>query len=211
MMMDWVALCEKYHLPDHVTGVLHCGAHLAEEAADYDEAFGPGACVWWIEANPGVVGQIRETLRPYPNQFLIAALLADVDGEEREFHVTNYDGMSSSLLEFGTHPEFSPDTVFVRHLRMKTHTVDTVIAGLPGIEAINMLVMDLQGAEGMCLAGAKGLLPSIDFVMSEVNKAEVYKGCVKVDELDRVLSDFDRVETLWVSNFGWGDALWVRR
>jgi hypothetical protein len=71
--------------------------------------------------------------------------------------------------------------------------------------------MDLQGAEGLCLAGATGLLASLDFVMSEVNKSEVYVGAVMVDELDRILSDFERTETLWAADFGWGDGWWVRR
>jgi FkbM family methyltransferase len=209
MMMDWDHLVSKYSLARHVTGVLHCGAHLAEEAPDYDRAFGPDVPVWWVEGNPAVFAKITGTLVSYPNQHLVCALLADIDWGEREFHVTNYDGMSSSLLRFGTHPTFSPDTVFVNHLVLPTRTVDSLVAE-HGIAA-NMLVMDLQGAEGLCLAGAKDLLPSLDFVMSEVNKVEVYEGCVMVDELDRVLKDFDRVETLWVSDFGWGDGLWIRQ
>jgi FkbM family methyltransferase len=131
--------------------------------------------VWWVEGNPAVVPKIEEALRRYPSQRLIQALLAEVDGDERAFHVTNYDGMSSSLLEFGTHPEFSPDTVFVFHLTLPTRTVDSLVTEHE-IADVNMLVMDLQGAEGMCLAGASKLLPSIDFVMSEVNNKEVYRG-----------------------------------
>ncbi len=34
---------------------------------------------------------------------------------------------------------------------------------------------------------------------------------VMVDELDRILSDFERTETLWVADFGRGDGWWVRR
>ena len=209
--MDWAALVERYRLADRVTGVVHCGAHLAEEAPDYDRALGPTVPVWWIEANPGVYAQIEEALSPYPRQRLVRALLAEVDGDNRQFHVTNYDGMSSSLLDFGTHPEFSPDTVFVKHLTLPTRCLDSLAAEYA--MGSNMLVMDLQGAEGMCLAGASGVLDHTDFVMSEVNKAEVYKGCAKVNELDDTLGFYglERVETLWVANYGWGDALWVRR
>jgi hypothetical protein len=34
-----------------------------------------------------------------------------------------------------------------------------------------------------------------------------------VDELDRIFGEYDlkRVETLWVSNFGWGDAAWIKQ
>jgi FkbM family methyltransferase len=207
-MMDWKTLVQRYRLREKVTGVLHCGAHLAEEAMDYDWAFGRFVPIWWVEANQAVFRVIVENLKRYPKQYLVSALLAEIDGAERDFHITNYDGMSSSLLEFGTHPQFSPDTVFVRHERIVTATIDRVAEAYK-ITA-NMLVMDLQGAEGMALAGAKQFLEGVEFVMSEVNRAEVYKGCAKVHELDEVLGDFDRVETLWTP-FDWGDALWVRR
>ena len=55
------------------------------------------------------------------------------------------------------------------------------------------------------------MLASLDFVMSEVDKSEVYVGAVMVDALGRILSDFERTETLWVADFGWGDRWWVRR
>ena len=208
--MDWDHLRETYRFAERVTGVLHCGAHLAEEAPEYDEAFGPDVPVWWVEGNPAVLDELTAALSPYPNQHLIRALLADVDGDLRDFHVTNKDGMSSSLLEFGTHASLHPDTVFVEHLTLPTRTVDSLIAGHQ-ITGVNLLVMDLRGAEGLCLAGASGLLASLDFVMSEVDESEVYVGTVMVDELDRILADFERTETQWFSDFGWGDGWWVRR
>ena len=163
--------------------------------------------MWWVEANPGVFDKIRAALIPYPNQLLIEALVTDVDGSERRFNVTNYDGMSSSVLEFGTHPTFSPDTVWVDHLMLATRTLDSLVAE-HAIDA-NMLVMDLQGAEGLALKGAQGLIPQLDFVYSEINTAEVYIGCAKVEELDAMLPDFRRVETTPTPH-GWGDGFWCR-
>jgi hypothetical protein len=52
MMMDWDRLCETYGLVERVTGLLHCGAHLAEEAPAYDQAFGSDVPVWWVEGKP---------------------------------------------------------------------------------------------------------------------------------------------------------------
>ena len=204
-MLDWATLVRKYNLRGEVNGVLAVGAHLAEEAPAYAELNVP---VWWVEANPGVFDKIRKALKPYPRQKLIEALITDVDGEERKFNVTNYDGMSSSVLEFGTHPTFSPDTVWVDHLTLPTRTLDSLVDEHE-IKA-NMLVMDLQGAEGLALKGAAKLIESLDYVYSEFNIAEVYIGCVKLDEMDRILHDFERVETTPAPN-GWGDCLFVRR
>src|SRR5579863_4494975 len=99
MMMDFDALMARYEM--RVYGVLHCGAHLAEEARDY-ERHGIKR-VWWVEANPAVLDEIRANLAPFPGHSLIHALIWDGDGMMMGFNVSNYDGMSSSVFPFGTH------------------------------------------------------------------------------------------------------------
>jgi FkbM family methyltransferase len=209
MLMNLDELAAKYGLVSKVIGILHGGAHLAEEAPDYARVF-PAAPIWWIEANTAVTPQIIAVITKYENQKLIEALLCDVDNEHRQFNITNYDGMSSSLLEFGTHPEFSPDTVFTHSVSLATRTLDSLVEQYH-INA-NMLVMDLQGAEGLALAGAQLLLPHLVAVMLEVNKAEVYRGCAKVWDLDDILlvHGLKRMETHWVGEQGWGDSLYVK-
>lgn len=205
--MSWQELVGKYRLDERVTGILHCGAHLAEEADDYHSVGIDN--VWWIEANPELIPVIEAKVLPYGHH-VVHALLAMFDGEEpMRFHITNYDGMSSSVLDFGTHPEFSPDTVFERDILLPTRRIGSLVDE-HGIK-VNMLVMDLQGFEGPVLTGALSLIPFLDFVMTEVNCKEVYKNCTQIGDIDAILSDFDRVETYWVGDQGWGDALYVRR
>jgi FkbM family methyltransferase len=208
MLMDLATLIEKHALK--IEGVLHVGAHLAEEAADYRRlAVGP---VTWVEANPAVQEKIRRKIARFRDQRLIQALVTDVDGGSHDFNVTNYDGMSSSIYEFGSHPEFSPDTVFVDTIQCATRTIDSLVDE-HGIRA-TFLNMDIQGAEGLALAGAeKFIAEQATAVMLEVNDRDVYVGCSKVWDLDTWLSHrgFHRVETHWVDRQGWGDALWVKR
>lgn len=213
MMLDWDVLVDRYRLVGRVTGVLHLGAHLAEEAANYAQL---GVPVWWVEGNPRVLPQLEEALAPYPEQHLIHALLSEVDGAEAVFHVSNYDGMSSSVLPFGTHPTFSPDTVFVEDVALTTRTVDS-LAEEHGITGVNLVVTDLQGCDLRVLRGARRLLAGVEWVMSEVNDAEVYEGCDMVWDQDAYLAEFGlwRKETHWVAppSTGpqhWGDGLWAR-
>lgn len=203
MLMDFAALVDKYQI-DLQGGILHLGAHLAEEAPLYGNA-----PVVWVEANAGVLPKIEDVLRNFPTQRLVHALIYSDDDVELDFNITNYDGMSSSILTFGTHPEFSPDTVFVDKVRMASTTVDTLV-DTHNVQASG-LVMDLQGCEGPALRGATRLLPRISWVLTEINDQEVYIGATQVTELDAILSDFERVETYWVPGQGWGDGLWVRR
>lgn len=204
--MSFPALIERYNMA--VTGVVHLGAHLAEEAQIYAAA--GIRDVWWVEGNGAVLPKINLELRHYPGQRLIHAVVYETDGAEVDFNITNYDGMSSSILEFGTHPTFSPDTVFVDKVRVRARSVDGLVAE-HGITGANLLSMDLQGAELSALKGALKFLQNVDYVLSEVNEADVYVGCAKVWELDEMLVDFDRVETYWVPEQHWGDALWIRK
>lgn len=206
MLMSFPAVKARYNM--RITGVLHVGAHLAEEAPIYATA--GIRDVWWIEANPRVQAKILRELRSFPGQRLIEALVYEKDDVELNFNITNYDGMSSSILEFGTHTKFSPDTVFVDKATLRTRTIDS-LAEEHGVVDANFLNMDLQGAELSALKGATRFLQGVDYVMSEVNRAQVYVDCAQVEELDAFLTDFDRVDTYWVPEQDWGDGLWIRK
>lgn len=203
MLMSLPELVEAYTL--NIKGVLHVGAHLGEEAEVY-ESLGIKP-VWWVEANEKVLPTLASHIEPYGHT-LIHGLVYSYEDVELDFNVTNYDGMSSSILEFGTHPEFSPDTIFVDRVTMTTTTIDAIVEDF-SVEA-NFLNMDLQGAELHALKGARKFLTGVEYVMTEVNSEEVYVDCAKVEELDHILRDFQRVETYWVPGQGWGDALYVR-
>lgn len=207
MLMSLMALQQRYDMK--VTGVLHVGAHLAEEAETYEELGMHN--VWWVEANPKVYPHIRKNTRPYPNQKLIKGLVYSEPGVELGFNVTNYDGMSSSILEFGTHPSFSPDTVFVDRITLTTTTIDDLVRD--NVVTANFLNMDLQGAELHALQGATEYLKTVDYVMTEVNCEEVYIGAAQVEQLDEFLEAyrFERMDTYWVPDQGWGDALYIKK
>lgn len=205
MMMDLPDLVRKHGL--EISGVLHVGARLGEEAEDYRKAGVDN--VWWVEANPAVLPKLRAHVEPLGHK-VIEALVYSEDGVEREFHVTNYEGLSSSLLRFGSHQTFAPDIVFERHLQLRTRTIDSLVEE-HGITGCSLICLDLQGSELEALRGAPAFLAQADTVLSEVNDADVYVGCAKVWELDALLAGFERVETYWVGDQHWGDALWCRR
>lgn len=207
MLLEWSEIVQTY-FQRPITGVLHVGAHLAEEAPLYeDEGI---SNVWWVEGNPTVVDKLKIVLRNFPNQRLIEALVFEEDGKELNFNITNYDGMSSSVYEFGIHKTFSPDIFFVNHMKLPSRSLDSLVAEY-NIRDINLLNLDIQGAELPALSGATELLKGVDYILTEVNKKQVYKGCSQIGDIDSFLEEFTRVETFWVADQGWGDALYVRK
>jgi hypothetical protein len=72
--------------------------------------------------------------------------------------------------------------------------------------------MDVQGYELEVLKGGQEILNNIDYIITEVNRKELYKACVLVDELDSFLENYNmiRVETDWVGD-SWGDAFYIKK
>lgn len=189
-----------------ITGILHVGAHLAEEAPIYDRI---GVPVWWVEANPRVMAKLTDLVYSWPNQHLIQALVTDYDFERRAFNITNYDGMSSSVFPFGDHPKYSPDTVYVDQMYLDTKTIDTLVDEFH-IHA-NLLNLDIQGAELLALRGAEDFLQDVEYVYTEVSTGPVYKGGALMHEIDAQLSGYERLVTnLGMHGGTHGDAFYRR-
>lgn len=214
MLMTLKNLTERFDLK--ITGVVHVGAHTGEEAADY--ANGGIANVWWIEGNPDIIPMLQRNVVRYGHQ-VVCALITDVADQQRTFNVTNFDSLSSSVFEFGTHARVSPDVHWVDHKQLSTSTLDDVAATY-SITGCNFLNMDLQGAEMLALRGGTELLKEIDYIFCEINIDELYVGCVLLPDLEAFLNGlgFRRVATQLAGNpeqggpgwVGWGDALWIR-
>jgi hypothetical protein len=79
------------------------------------------------------------------------------------------------------------------------------------IEGCNFLNIDVQGFELEVLKGSKKTLRGVNYIYSEVNRAETYENCAQIGDMDEFLlfNGFNRVETIWSGGI-WGDALWIR-
>jgi len=188
------------------TGVVHVGAHLAEEANEYERL--SWVPVIWIEAQAALVGELKKKLDPKINSVIEAAVWNKSD-IELELNVAS-NSQSTSLLDFGSHETSYPDVTFTNSIKVKTKRLDEL---LNDYFCPNFINLDLQGVELQALEGLGNLIEKIDYIFVEVNKVEVYKECTLIGALDSFLdqSGFSRATTRWVLGRGWGDALYIRR
>ena len=192
----------------HPTGVLHVGAHLAEESVEYDEfKWGEQFGIHWIEAQKDLADTLRKRFAGSRNT-IYEGVVWDKSNEILTFNVSN-NSQSSSLFQFGTHSSDYPEVVFQSERQVKTITIADLIPGELKFDLINL---DIQGAELNALKGLGARLAEVRWIYTEVNSREVYKGCSTIGEIDSFLAknDFIRVQTVWVKGAGWGDALYVR-
>jgi FkbM family methyltransferase len=191
------------------TGVLHVGAHLAEERDDYERAgWSEFNKIIWVESQFELAQKLIQELDPQKNKVINATVWSET-GMKMNFNLAN-NSQSSSLYNLGTHATTYPDVKFNSGRTITTVRLDEIINDSDDISFVNL---DIQGAELEALKGLGSKLHQVKWIYSEVNKWSVYEGCAKIGELDRYLEkfSFSRVATRWAYKAGWGDALWIKR
>lgn len=212
MLIDLPTLCRRHNILN--TGVLHIGAHVAEERDLYV------ACkftsVLWIEANPSLVLALKQRLNETPAAFAQEAVreaaVFDIEGEQISFHITN-NPQASSLLNLGTHQESYPDIKVTQTINVTSRRVDFLHADEPELfNDLTFVNLDIQGVELQALRGFGKVLDQMNWIYTEVNRDYVYVGNALIWELDRYLLEkgFVRCETHMKSS-NWGDAFYVRK
>lgn len=201
-------------------GVVHVGGYEGEEVDSY-LATGCERVVL-VEANPEHAAALRARFAAEPRVTVLEYAVTDAVGTA-DLHVnasrSGATGASSVLAlkrfrDVGTLREtatvsvetISLDVLYDRH-------------GLDPVEH-DLLVLDIQGAEGMALRGAAAILPRLRAVLCEVALVELYEDAPLEDEIVRTLKvcGFERLDTLYYElvdvqnarNVAWGDALFVR-
>lgn len=184
--------------------VLHVGAHRGEEAAIYDRL--GAARVTWVEAQPGLVADMRVTLDPTHHRIYEAVAWSE-SGVHMQFHVTS-NSESSSVLPLGEHMDQYPDISEVATLDVTTVCLDELIPPTP----FHLINLDIQGAELHALKGMGQLLDDCRVLYTEVSKKELYVGSAQIHDLDVWLGErgFRRALTVWWPRVGWGEAAYVR-
>ena len=186
-------------------GVLHIGAHEAEETAYY-EAAGWGF-VTWVEGNAEKVGALNQKL-PAASNRVVEAFAWDIDFAELNFWVLS-DSASSSLFRPTEHLALYPEKPIVKEERAVGRRLDQLLTNETRFEFISV---DVQGAELQALRGLGSRIAEAKWILAEVNQRDLYEGCTRVEDLDAFLAGvgFKRTSTLWVPGKGWGDALYSR-
>lgn len=205
MLLNLTTLVRKYNLK--IRGVIHIGAHHGQEINEY-HSLGIGNMVM-IEPCQAAYQHLTSCYLDRSDIRLFNVACGSKPGKAFMNVETANNGQSNSLLEPADHLRQYPDIKF--HAKEEVNIVTLDMLANDFGDMYNFINSDCQGYEGEVFRGATNTLKNIDYIYTEVNRNEVYKGCIKVDELDELLSDYKRAETgEWV-NKSWTDALYIKK
>lgn len=215
MLLNFDNLIKKYDL--QISGVIQGGSHYGEELSLYDKYRIPNILLFEpapdnFKVLEGVVKTFRE-VRPGIRIDAVQKALGN-SNEKIQLNIEKANsGQSNSVLPLGLHVDFYPHITYEDQVEVEMVRLDDFLPSFyDDVPKFNFLELDCQGFEGEILKGAAKTLESIDYIMTEVNMAELYKGGTLVDDLDKFLAPyrFTRVETYIVPERSWGDALFLK-
>ncbi len=189
-------------------GVLHIGAHEAEESGEYlASGFADRNPIIWVEAQPNLAEKLKSTLDMKVHR-VYCAVAWDITGVKKVFNLTPKSA-SSSLFDLEMHREFYPEIDVVKKIEVTTIRLDSI---LTDDDVFDFVVLDIQGAESQAITGLGQRINSVNWIYTEVSKKELYKGATVFRDMENQMKflGFSRVFTAWDRRAGWGDALYAR-
>lgn len=180
---------------------------IAAGSNDGAEYIGETRRLVLIEPQASAFARLEANFADADNATLIRTALGSGTGEA--MMNTAHPDYSSSLLEPAEHLRILPAITFDGTERVTVRTLDDVMADVGG--DFDAMVLDVQGYELDVLRGAKLTLRRLDWLKCEVNTAEVYRDCAKLDAVDDYLLGFGlRRAELDLYGGVWGDAIYRR-
>jgi FkbM family methyltransferase len=213
-MRNCFQILESLGMPS-VRGILQVGASTGQEIPLFLQYGVQFAAL--IEPLDGPFAVLRERCAGLPGYLPMQVLCGSRDGEEVDFHVSSNNGESSSILPPARHLADYPWVQFPATIRLQSFTLDrifaTVAAHQPEIaQAVDLLFMDVQGAELEVLKGANAVLHQVNAIYTEVGMGGGYEGDVELTDLMHYLRAYGfRLYELEFGYTGWGNAMFVKR
>lgn len=169
-----------------------------------------------IEPITPVFEILKQNCMGYPNYHPYQAIISEEDNKVVDFYLASNSGQSSSILEPQAHINWYPGVKFNKAEGLISKSLDTVIKAestrVFSDKLVDMLYMDVQGAEMRVLEGAPQVLHQLKYIFMEVSYGNGYRGDFCYTEILAYMRvrGFDCV-SLFINPFHkMGDALFYR-
>ena len=175
--------------------ILDIGCNEGDHTSQFLSLF-PRSRVFAFEPDPRAIERFKEKIKD-PRAALYEYAIADRDGEAA-FNMSSgkppggwpqeWD-LSGSLYEPKTHLEEFPWCAFENSIVVPVKRLDTWLSA-EGIEQIDLIWADTQGAEMDLIRGGMKTLERTRYFYTEYSNKELFKGQLNLRELLRMIPDY---------------------
>jgi len=193
------------------------GAHYGETALRYIDLF-PEARIYSFEPFPDSVKKFKENTSRYPKVQVFEKAFSNIE-HESTFYINTSDATNSLLNSNRTDSWIDSATETKHSIKVQTDTIDHFCERM-SIESIDILKLDVQGAELLVLEGARRMLENkkINLIFTEVEFIEIYKGQPLFHEITAFLSAYNyqlfglhTAHKFDNGQLAWGDAIYLKK
>jgi FkbM family methyltransferase len=192
--------------------ILDIGSRDCVQSIEFTKYF-PNSTIYAFECNPNTLDICKSNIKNYNNIKLIEGAINDYNGECK-FYPINKDktittwqdgnpGASSLFIATGNYPH---ETYFQDEITINCHRVDTVLKN-EKIDKVDLIWMDLQGAELLALNSMGSILHTVDYIHTEVSYQKIYNDQVLFPELNNFLIDNNFISLTLSKHVGWQEDI----
>ena len=179
--------------------ILEVGANDGSHTALFLELF-PRAKIYAFEPDPRACQKFQQRLGTDPRVVLEKIAISAIDGEIDFFmsdstpseHIPAHWDMSSSIRKPKKHLEAFPWCTFEQTIKVSTNKLDTWLQ-TAGIQQIDLIWADVQGAEIDLIQGGKNALAHTRYFYTEYANEELYEGQISLGDILRSLPNFQLI------------------
>jgi len=187
-LIKFLAIAAPYSDPRRISSIVELGARDCGVTRALSALF-PQAHVHSFECNPDTLPVCRLAAATMPNVTFVEKAVGDTDGEVAFFPidpdrtVTEWsDGNPGASSLFRASGKYPVESYVQNEIRVSSTTLETYMR-TNTIESIDLLWMDIQGAELMALQGMRDRIREVQAIITEVEFLEIYSGQPLFDDL----------------------------
>ena len=187
--------------------IIDCGAHVGIDTIELAKII--GSKIYAFEAVEDVYAKLLINIS---NISCFNLALNSYDGTADFFVSSGSSDGSSSLLKPKEHINDHPDVYFEKINKVACRKLDTW-ASENKIANVDMLWLDMQGAEQQMLAASVRILETVKVIHSEVSVKETYEGVISYKGYKKFLKDkgFSVIVEAIPKGYDMGNVLFVRK
>lgn len=211
---EFVSIAKSF-LHEDISIIFELGARYCMDTLGFNKLL-PNAKIFTFECNPRTLPECRKAVKNIKNITLIEKAVSDKTGKVK-FYPTNPErtitphkngnpGASSLFTVSSNYPKdvIVQDEIEIESIRLKSFLKQNDIKG------IDLLWMDIQGAELMALRGLENDLSKVNLIHTEIEFIDMYEGQPLFKDVKKFLNEkkFFLYDFTYISPY-FGDAIFV--